>query len=549
MKKKYNVYSIKHIALFGIFLLAVFLRFYKLNTLPALNADEAAIGYNAYSLLQTGKDEHANAWPIHFVSFGDYKPGLYFYVVMPFVKFLGLNELSVRIPSAFIGALCVVAIYFLVKQIDDKNEKAALISSFFLAISPWHIHFSRGGWEVNVATFFILTGLFFLLRGIKNSKYLILASILFVLSLYTYHAARIIVPILVLGVGVFYIRDFIKKIKFVLICLIVGVILVLPLGIDLLGPAGMSRAAGVGLFVDTGPINRINEQRGEYKNISGIVPRLLHNKVVNYGLAFLSNWASHYHGEFLFVSGDAIQRNKVPETGLLYLFDILLIPIGLIYAIKNNKKWLPVLYWLIISPIPAALTFQSPHALRSQNMVIPLIILSALGLAKMIDFIKNRVGIYNIRYTIYVILFVFVGWNFARYIHMYYVHMAKEYSFSSQYSVKELTGYISQNQDGYEKILITDRYDQPYILFLFYMKYLPAKFQEEHVLTPRDQFGFSTVRNFHKYEFRSINFDKDRPTYPDSLIIGTDEEIPKAANVIKTINFPNGSPAFKIVAN
>src|SRR3989304_8512132 len=82
----------------AVFLLACFLRFYHLGSYPALNADEAAIGYNAYSLIQTGRDEHGNFWPIHFQSFNDYKPGFYFYLVVPFVKMLGLNEWAVRVP-------------------------------------------------------------------------------------------------------------------------------------------------------------------------------------------------------------------------------------------------------------------------------------------------------------------------------------------------------------------------------------------------------------------------------------------------------------------
>ncbi|PJC80059.1 hypothetical protein CO009_02840, partial [Candidatus Shapirobacteria bacterium CG_4_8_14_3_um_filter_35_11] len=63
------------IKLILIILLAVALRFWNINSLPSLNPDEAALGYNAYSLLLTGKDEHGQAWPIHFKSFGDYKPG------------------------------------------------------------------------------------------------------------------------------------------------------------------------------------------------------------------------------------------------------------------------------------------------------------------------------------------------------------------------------------------------------------------------------------------------------------------------------------------
>ena len=94
------------ILLFLIILLAFALRFWKLDSYPAINADEAAIGYNAYSLIQTGMDEHGHSWPIHFQSFNDYKPGLYFYTVLPFVKILGLNAWAVRIPGALFGVIC-----------------------------------------------------------------------------------------------------------------------------------------------------------------------------------------------------------------------------------------------------------------------------------------------------------------------------------------------------------------------------------------------------------------------------------------------------------
>ncbi|MDO8341144.1 MAG: phospholipid carrier-dependent glycosyltransferase, partial [Candidatus Woesebacteria bacterium] len=96
-----------------IIVLAFGLRFYRLDSYPAFNADEAAIGYNAFSLIKTGMDEHGNSWPIHFQSFNDYKPGLYFYTVIPFVKLLGLNEWAVRIPGAFAGVLTVLVLYYL----------------------------------------------------------------------------------------------------------------------------------------------------------------------------------------------------------------------------------------------------------------------------------------------------------------------------------------------------------------------------------------------------------------------------------------------------
>ena len=57
----------KILLLAGIVLLAFFLRFYKVTEIPpSLNWDEVSIGYNAYSILKTGRDEWGVFLPIHF---------------------------------------------------------------------------------------------------------------------------------------------------------------------------------------------------------------------------------------------------------------------------------------------------------------------------------------------------------------------------------------------------------------------------------------------------------------------------------------------------
>jgi 4-amino-4-deoxy-L-arabinose transferase-like glycosyltransferase len=546
------------IIILTILFVAFLLRFWKLDSYPALNADEAAIGYNAYSLIQTGMDEHRNSWPIHFQSFNDYKPGLYFYLVLPFIKSFGLNEWSVRAPGAFLGVATVLILYFLVKELfnDDrvnsptiKAKYLALIASFFLAISPWHIHFSRGGWEVNVATFFVVSGVYLFLKGRRNLAVLMLSALSFALSLYTYHAARIIVPLLGLGMLFIFRDDFKKNWKNFLLAGLVVAVAVLPLIKDFTRSEITSRAAGVGLFADTGPISRINEQRGEHQDFLGILPKVLHNKYVNYSRAFLENWSEHYHGLFLFLSGDDIQRNKVPETGQMYLSDILWIFVGIWWLIRTrNRATKLILWWLAVAPSAAALTFQSPHALRAQNMIIPLTMISAYGflvILKHLFKMKNRLIAFSALGFIIALIF----WQFTRYEHMYWIHMAKEYPFSSQYGVKELVSYLNQNDRNYQKVLVTDRYDQPYILFLFYLKYSPVYFQAGHVLSARDKFGFSTVRGFDKYEFRPINWDFDQPNNANALIVGTDEDIPDEANIVKEIYGSNGYKYFQVVAN
>lgn len=541
----------KKLFLIFILILACLLRFYRLGSYPAFNADEAAIGYNAYSLLQTGKDEHGNPWPIHFQSFNDYKPGLYVYIVMPFVAAIGLNEWAVRIPNALMGVLTVWLVYLLVKEIfdDKKKELFALLSALFVAVSPWHIQFSRGGWEVNTATFFITAGLLFFIKGLRNSKFLFLSVFLFTASLYTYHAARIVVPFLALGLVGIYRSELWSKKKNVLLSGALGILALIPLFVDLLGPAGISRAAGVGLLADPGPVNRINELRGEHKNYQSISSIVLHNKVVTYGIAFVQNWAEHFSGEFLFLSGDVIQRNRVPETGQTYIISIVFLVVSLFAITKNPKEWGVLLWWILIAPLAAALTFQSPHALRAQNMAIPLEIMNAYGLYTIIEWIEKSRWRNNVKYLLFSFLSIIMLVSVIRYLHMYYVHMAKEYPYSSQYGVKELVNYIKTKENDFQKVLVTDRYDQPYILFLFYMKYPPAKFQSEHTLTARDQYGFSTVRQFDKYNFWPIDFDAAKRDYPNSLIAGTDEDIPREANIVQRIYGTNKFLYFEVVAN
>jgi 4-amino-4-deoxy-L-arabinose transferase-like glycosyltransferase len=186
------------ILLISIIILEAFLRLWALSSYPAgLNADEAALGYNAFSLLTTGKDEHGHPWPVNLESFGDFKPALYTYILIPFVKVLGLTEFAVRLPSAIFGILSVALIYFLVKEIYSRKS-LALMSALVLAVNPWALHFSRGAWETNLATTLIISGVLFFLRYLRTQRIINFALCIlnFALSMYSYQSARVIVPLL-----------------------------------------------------------------------------------------------------------------------------------------------------------------------------------------------------------------------------------------------------------------------------------------------------------------------------------------------------------------
>jgi 4-amino-4-deoxy-L-arabinose transferase-like glycosyltransferase len=219
--------------LLAILLLGLFLRTYHLADFPSgFTPDEASFGYDAYSLLETGKDHWGQSWPLTFRSFGDFKLPLYGYLTIPSVAIFGLNEFAVRLPSALFGTLAIFATYLLTKQLFSKSTpekpprlKASpdssdllstlgansleLLTAFLLAISPWHISLSRVAIEANLTSFFLPLGLFFLLKGLNNKSpgfwildsgfCLAISGLLLGLNMYTYHAARLFTPLILIA--------------------------------------------------------------------------------------------------------------------------------------------------------------------------------------------------------------------------------------------------------------------------------------------------------------------------------------------------------------
>lgn len=532
-----------------ILITASLLRLVALSSYPAgLNADEAALGYNAYSLLTTGRDEHGHFWPINLESFGDFKPALYAYILIPFIKILGLNEFAVRLPSALLGVVSVGLIYFLSRLIFSKSSLIPHLSALGLAVSPWAIHFSRGGWETNLSTTLILCGscLFLLWINHYRTKFLVLSLLCFVLSLYAYQSAKVFTPLLFLGLVILFKHHFFSHLRQSLVATVIPAILLIPLISSLFSASATSRLSGVGLLADIGPVNRVNEFRGVHSANTYLIAKILYNRPIAYSMRFLKNYFDHFSPKYLFISGDNIERSRVPETGLFYLTDFIFLAIGIFYlfkqpAQKNGLIWI----WLFVAPIASSLTFQTPSALRSYSMVIPMIIIISAGIGYLFELIIIK----KILTTLIIFLIAIYSYQVVRYLHEYYIHYPKEYPTAWEYGFKELVPYVESVKDRYDKILVTDKYDQPYILFLFYSKYPPQKFQGQHQLTFRDVFNFSTVRDYDKYHFSSTPWDKVRDIH-SALIVAAPEDIPVVGvNVVKTIYFPNGDPAFKIVSN
>lgn len=511
---------------------------------PGFNADESALGYNAYSLIKTGKDEWGASFPLVFKSFSDYKPGLYVYLAIPFVALLGLNEFSVRLPSILLGAFSIVLIYLLSKELF-KSKTAAFASSFLLSISPWHIHFSRGAWESNVGTFFILLGVLTFIKSFKTQRLLGISAVAFIASMYAYQSSRLVVPVLVLLLLVFYWKKLLIKKNIPVVVL--AIILLLPLIFILPSTAGLARFKGVSIFSDTGPLNRVNEERGQHQDSASFKATFFHNKVEAYAGNFVGHYLDHFSPDFLFTSGGSLKRNKLPDMGQMYIFEIVTLIFGLYFLIRNLNKFnhtKVIFLWFLVAPLASSLTFQTPDSHRSHNMVIPLTLISGLGLGMLWESLP-RLTLF-VQYLAKSVVVIVIALSLFSYSDRYYLHLPKQYALEWEYGFSQAVTYIARNHDKYQKVVITDRYDQPYILFLFYSKYDPAKYQREEKVIGDNKFGFSTINSFEKYEFRPIG-KEEIASSKNTLFIGTSEEIGIDQILLKVINFPNGRPAFKIV--
>ncbi len=169
-------------------LLGFFFRFYLLNDIPAgLSNDEADIGYDAYSILTTGRDQWGKYLPLTaFQGFGDFRPVLYTYFVIPFIFLFDVSNLAIRFPSALFGVATIGAIYLLGRRLF--NARVGGVSALIVSLSPWAIGLSRTGIESNVAIFFLVLGIYFALGAKQNIKNFYLGVFILAITPYVYSA-------------------------------------------------------------------------------------------------------------------------------------------------------------------------------------------------------------------------------------------------------------------------------------------------------------------------------------------------------------------------
>lgn len=463
----------KHVKLLifvGIILVGFLLRFYDLGKTPnSLNWDEVSWGYNAYSILVTGMDEHGKVMPLSFQAFGDFKQPVYVYLTSISIALFGLSAFSVRFASAFLGVLAIPFVYLLVFELfkTHKNRYSiSVVSMALFAISPWSIQFSKVAYEANIGLFFVICGAALFLMGLNRRSNIFLFSSMIPLAVsgYSYHSEKLFTPIFVVGLLIFaYLR---YKLSKKIIALLLFTFLLLSV-FWIADSRTTARGRSVTFVSNQTEILEKSAANLIYSAANndplGVI---LNNRRIIYANYYLENYLSHFNPNYLFVLGDDA-RHHAYGMGVLYLVLCPFIIWGII-KIDKKKYWL-VFFWLLLAPVASSLAIDAPNASRSLIFLPTWHIFEAYGLVAL--FVINRKSINVLKIIIVIAIVV----NFFYFVHNYFSHTNSEYGKYWQYGYREAM-IAAQQYSTTNRVFISSDYEQGYIFYLFHNDINPKEY-------------------------------------------------------------------------
>lgn len=531
------------ILLLIIIVVAIFLRFWQLGiNPPSLTWDEVAWGYNAYSIGTDARDEFGRFLPVTYLeSFGDFKPPVYAYLDVLPIKAFGLAEFATRFPSALFGVLTVLVTYFLTKRIFEKSLHASLyglLAAGVLAISPWHFMLSRAAFEANVATFFLVSGIWLFLGGVQEKKwYLPLSAISFAITFYTFNTERIVTPLIVVVLVIGFYKRLWERKKYAVIAGAVGLALLLPTVPFLLSPQAKLRFQEVNIFTDPTVVTTSNQEIANDGNVWW--SKVIHNRRIGYSLLFIRHYVDNLRPDFLFYTGDGNPKFSTQQNGELYLWDLPFFIGGILLLFRKKEgDWWILPLWLILGIIPAATARETPHALRTEATLPTFQIFIAYGVAWFGLWVAKRRS-FILKNSIFGLVAILLFANWFYFFYDYNVSYPKEFSSEWQYGYKDAYAYAKSVEGNYQKIQMTQALGRPYIYYLFYDKISPFYFRANSTVH-RDAFGFVDVERVGKYYFPTdFNYNNKVRT----LYFSTIKDVPKTARILKTFQNLDGSPA------
>lgn len=533
------------IVLLAITFLGTSLRFYKLDQYPVqLNHDEVTQLYDAISIVKTGKDIYGNFMPIMFKSVGDYKSPFYTYTTSVFYMLFGGGELTIRLPGALFGTLMILAVFWFVLSLFE-NRKIALFASFFTAIAPFEIFFSRKSFENSAGILLMLVGFSILLMHLKKRlsvRWVYLASLIFSFTVYTYFSHAIILP-LILIVFIFIFRKyFFPDWRKYILSLILFIILYLPIIVlTVTNPDLSYRSKTVFIKQDVNLGEQIRFARiGNY-----FLDNLFENKVF---LDFsFTRYLFQFNPIYLFANGLDLTDQGILGSGPLYFFELPFLLLGIIFLLKQKSLSLEtkfIFFWIIIGMIPSGLTFESFSPHRVIMVFTMLNIISAVGFYYFMNN-TSKLRVFTSKISL-AILCLMIFLNFSFFMHVYFINYPNEKSQNIQYPFEQISRFVWEQYNLVDSIVFDPLYGvhAPFIgtgahyYLAYFGNYPPDKFQREYRDGKRER---ETI--FGKFSIRKLDWRVDQ-NLKNTIIIASPWSLPidniNKDKIIKTFKYYNG---------
>ncbi len=436
---------------------SLFFRVWGLDDVPAgLFCDEAGNGYNAYSLLKSGRDEEGSFLPVYVWSFGvSYKNPVFIYSAIPVVAVLGLSETTIRLVAGLWGVLGVASFLWLGTVLCGR--RGGLWSGLLLAISPWHLHFSRIAFELIALLPLVAGGFAAFLLGVRGRpRWLVVSAFAFALGLYAYAPAKFFIPLFLLAAAVLYAKPLFAAGRWTLAAIATAVV------------------TGIPLLV----FDLTHRQRsGQYFSETTIVDWA---RPVESLANVAANWSTFFTADFLFLYGDPLVRHSVPGVGQIYLATAPLTLAGVVWCLRRGRpQGKLLLWWLFLYPIAPSLMNEVPSASRGFIGVGAFCLLAAAGATAITDKLLAR-GHSGARGWAHDILMCVVlatmAFEAGRYGYRYvdqYPELAAE---AFQYGYREVLELMEPARSEFDTLLLTTTGgNQAQIFPLFYNRVSPEQ--------------------------------------------------------------------------
>lgn len=503
MLKSEVLFKSSNLILIFIVFIAATLRLYQLGIVPSgVTHDELGYIFNSYSIAKTGENVFGEFLPLFtwLVEGGFPFLPVPIYFSIPFYWLFDISATVGRLPSALLGVADIFLLYALVLQIM-KNKPLAFLSSFFLAISPWHLHFSRSAYDPNFSFFFYLLGVVLFFWEIKKERLPLFSLLSFLLAVYSYRGMNIIfIPLIIALLSYSWIVLKAKKKQIIVFCL--GVFVILGSLVFVLLSYGERYIAEAKIWEDPKMQESLDTQIRESQGPLSI-RRFFLNKPTYIVNKLRDNYIKAYSPEFLFLYSEPRGTYSMHSQGRIYFIDLFFIILGLTFLYKKNKHAAIFFSSLaLISGLPGAFSGM-PYSARNFFLSAILPVFSASGVYFFLASLRKSYKILGILFVI-----VIYSYSLGSYLFDYYGRYALQQAEDWAKSLRDVSKIVINNKNSYNKIIIGDTSFGDVLQYALYAKLHPKDVQntwQKNKVVHKDYFVLKNI-----YFLPSCIKDKDK---------------------------------------